>query len=111
DGYQDRPVCAGNGTCNPICPIQAKYDATYHLKLAANDGAEIIDNATAFQIDIDSDGEVSGVQYRTPDRQDHSISARIYVAAGNAIETPKLLLMSKGEHAPNGVANSSDQVG
>jgi len=33
------------------------------------------------------------------------------VIAAHAIETPKLLLMSKQPHAPNGVANASDQVG
>jgi len=31
--------------------------------------------------------------------------------ACNGIETPKLLLLSKDERNPNGVANSSDQVG
>jgi hypothetical protein len=33
------------------------------------------------------------------------------VIACNGIETPKLLLLSKDERNPNGVANSSDQVG
>lgn len=34
-----------------------------------------------------------------------------YVIAANSIETAKLLLMSQNDAAPNGVANSSDQVG
>lgn len=110
-GYQNRAICCGNATCYYICPVHAKYDATYHLKLAVQNGAQIIDNATAHQVEVDADGNISGVTYRTPDKVDHLITARIYVVAGNAIETPKLLLMSKGEYAPNGVANSSDQVG
>ena len=30
----DRPGCCGNASCIPICPIQAKYDATVHLARA-----------------------------------------------------------------------------
>src|SRR5204862_6822170 len=29
--YQNRRACAGNTSCIPICPIQAKYDATITL--------------------------------------------------------------------------------
>src|SRR5258707_10862743 len=40
------------------------------------------------------------------------VKAKIYVIAANAIETPRLLLMSKnGGRTNNGVANSSDMVG
>jgi choline dehydrogenase-like flavoprotein len=35
----------------------------------------------------------------------------VFVLAAHAIETPKLLLMSRTSALPNGVANSSDQVG
>ena len=41
-----------------------------------------------------------------------SVKARIFVIAGNAIETPRLLLMSRnGGRTAKGVANSSDMVG
>jgi choline dehydrogenase-like flavoprotein len=36
---------------------------------------------------------------------------KIFVLAAHAIETPRLLLHSRSEALPNGVANSSDQVG
>jgi choline dehydrogenase-like flavoprotein len=36
---------------------------------------------------------------------------RIGVLAAHAIETPKLLLMSRDERTPHGVPNSSDTVG
>jgi choline dehydrogenase-like flavoprotein len=32
--FDGRPPCAGNSTCDPICPIQAKYDATTHIEKA-----------------------------------------------------------------------------
>jgi choline dehydrogenase-like flavoprotein len=38
-------------------------------------------------------------------------AGKAFVLAANAIEIPRLLLNSRSEAAPNGVANSSDQVG
>jgi choline dehydrogenase-like flavoprotein len=111
DGYQGRSICCGNGTCIPICPVQAKYDATVHVDLAVASGAHLLDNSVAWKIDVDDTGAISGVHYKTPDGADHVITGRTYVVAANGIETPKLLLISAGENAPNGVANSSDQVG
>ncbi len=111
EGYQGRSRCCGNGTCIPICPVQAKYDATVHVDLAVANGARLLDNSVAWKIDVDDDGAISGVHYKTPDGADHVITGRTYVIAANGIETPKLLLISAGENAPNGVANSSDQVG
>jgi choline dehydrogenase-like flavoprotein len=37
--------------------------------------------------------------------------AKVFVLAAGAIHTPKLLLMSKNDHWPNGLANHSDLVG
>jgi choline dehydrogenase-like flavoprotein len=34
----DRPPCCGNNSCIPICPIQAKYDATVHIGRAEKGG-------------------------------------------------------------------------
>lgn len=39
------------------------------------------------------------------------VQAKIFVLAAGAIHTPKLLLMSKNDHWPNGLANHSDMVG
>jgi choline dehydrogenase-like flavoprotein len=109
--YQGRPVCCGNAMCIPICPIQAKYDATYHLDVAENAGARLIENAVSHRVEVDSEGKVTAVAYKTPDGAEQSISGRVYVGAANAIENAKLLLMSTSEALPHGVANSSDQVG
>jgi choline dehydrogenase-like flavoprotein len=111
EGFQHRSICCGNATCIPVCPVQAQYDATYHLELAEQAGAQIVENAVVFNIAVGEDGLVNGVSYKNPDGSDVTVTGRTYVVAANGIETPKLLLISKGEYAPNGVANSSDQVG
>jgi choline dehydrogenase-like flavoprotein len=109
--YQGRPACCGNAMCIPICPIQAKYDASYHVKVAEDAGARVIENAVAHRIEVDAEGKVAAIGYKTPDGAEQTIAGRVYVGAANAIETAKLLLMSTSEATPNGVANSSDQVG
>ena len=55
--YQGRPACCGNAMCIPICPIQAKYDASYHVKVAEDAGARVIENAVAHRIEVDARGE------------------------------------------------------
>jgi choline dehydrogenase-like flavoprotein len=106
--FNDRHHCVGNSNCIPICPIGAKYDALIHLDLAVEKGARLIPNAVVHDILLNADGTARGVVYRRPDGTDETVLARGVVLAANAIETPKLLLMSNGGL---GVANSSDMVG
>jgi choline dehydrogenase-like flavoprotein len=109
--YDGRPPCCGSATCVPICPIGAKYDATVHLRQATSYGARLIDSAVVHKVEVAPGGSVSGVIFRHPDGSDHRATGRIVVLAAHAIETPKILLLSRTESLPNGVANSSDQVG
>ena len=51
------------------------------------------------------------MRYKHPDGSDHRVTARTFILAAHAVEIPKLLLISRGNNAPHGVANSSDQVG
>ncbi|MEO7393266.1 MAG: GMC family oxidoreductase [Ramlibacter sp.] len=107
----DRPACCGNNSCIPICPIQAKYDATVHLARAEAAGVRLMPQTIVHRIEIGADGKVSAVRFKRPDGSEGHMTASVFVLAAHAIEIPKLLLMSKGPRAPNGVANSSDQVG
>lgn len=109
--YGNRPVCAGNNNCNPVCPIGAKYDGSMHIDEAERHGAKLLENAVVYRIEADDKGQISRVHYKKPDGSTHSLSARYFVLAAYAIEGPKLLLMSTSEKYPNGIANSSDQVG
>ncbi|MFD2567409.1 GMC family oxidoreductase [Pseudotenacibaculum haliotis] len=115
----ERRQCAGNTNCIPICPIQAKYDATVTIARALQTGnVEVWYQHVVSKVLLDPDtDEVSGVEYITYAEQNGpatgtgTVSAKKYVMAAHAIETPKLLLMSKSDKFPNGVANSSGQVG
>jgi len=117
--YRNRRACAGNTNCIPICPIQAKYDPTITLNDARNTGfVTIAERTVASEIVVGENGlvsEIRFIRYRTDTGQTTergSVRARVYVIAANAIETPRLLLMSKnGGRTARGVANRSDMVG
>jgi choline dehydrogenase-like flavoprotein len=109
--YQDRPPCCGSSSCIPICPVQAKYDATVHVAQAERAGAELVEQAVVSLVEIGSDGRVSGVRYKRPDGTEARAAGKVYVIAAHGIETPKLLLQSRTAERPGGVANASDLVG
>jgi len=115
--YKNRRACAGNTNCIPICPIQAKYDPTITLNEATDRGAILIDHAVANEIIVEGGrvGQINYISYKDeagPKTGEGCVKAKIYVIAANAIETPRLLLMSKNQgRTPKGVANSSDMVG
>lgn len=115
--YRNRRACAGNTNCIPICPIQAKYDPTITLNEATERGAELLHHAVASDIIIDN-GRVSQIDFirydkeTSPNIERGCVKAKVFVIAANAIETPRLLLMSKNKgRTAHGVANSSGLVG
>jgi choline dehydrogenase-like flavoprotein len=107
----NRPACCGNASCIPICPVQAKYDATAHLSLAQKSGAAVHVQTTATFVEIGPDRRVAAIRFKRWDGSEGLASGKVFVIAAHAIETPRLLLNSRTETLPNGVANSSDQVG
>lgn len=110
--YDGRPPCAGNSTCDPICPIGAKYDASVHVKKATDAGATLYERCVATKLVLNDSRRVEKVEFVTwPDQARHSIRAKVVVLAAHAVESPKLLLLSTAENAPDGVANSSGFVG
>lgn len=103
--------CEGNSSCVPICPVQAKYNALKTIKSANRKNLDIITQAVASKIEVDSTtGRITGVTYKKyPDPNSAQYTTEvargtIYVVAAHSVETAKLLLAS-------GVGNSSDQVG
>jgi choline dehydrogenase-like flavoprotein len=109
--YDGRPPCCGNATCVPICPIAAKYDGSVHVQKAIRLGVQVIDQAVVHFVEVNEEGWVTGVRFKRPDGSEQRAIAQIFVLAAHGIETPKILLMSRSDALPNGIANSSDQVG
>lgn len=67
--------------------------------------------AQAVQVTLRADGHADGVVYADARGVLHRQRATLVAVAGNAIETPRLLLLSATNGHPHGLANSSGQVG
>ncbi|MFB6079486.1 MAG: GMC family oxidoreductase [Haloferacaceae archaeon] len=110
--YMGRGECRGYGTCKPVCPSGAKYDATAHVDRAEAAGARVLDRAPVQRLEHDDAGErVTAAVYATPDGATHRQGAREFVLAAGGVETPRLLLLSDSPQYPDGLANDSGAVG
>lgn len=109
--YDGRPACCGNNNCMPICPIDAQYHGGLAAQEAEDNGVRIITEAVVYNLEHDSDGRITAASYYDWDKGSHRVTGKTFVLAANAIETPRLLLMSTSDQFPEGIANSRDMVG
>ncbi|MBV0901199.1 GMC family oxidoreductase [Haloarcula salina] len=111
EAYDGRGPCVGYGTCQPVCPSGAKYDASVHIEDAEDEGARVVDRAPVQRLETDRDGRVEAAVYATPDGREHRQTAREFVVAAGGVETPRLLLLSRSQRHRDGLANESGLVG
>jgi choline dehydrogenase-like flavoprotein len=105
------PPCVYRGFCTIGCSTNAKQSALITwIPRAVRAGAEIRDLAMVGRVETDHNGLCTGVHYLREGEWRFQ-KARNVVVAGYAIETPRLLLMSANSRFPDGLANSSGQVG
>jgi choline dehydrogenase-like flavoprotein len=109
--WNGRPTCCGNNNCQPICPIGAMYNAIHTIEEAERKGAVSITEAVVYKVDTDDSNRVTAVHWLSPDGKSHKATGKVFALACNSLETPRLLLLAANERNPNGIANSSDQVG
>ena len=111
--YEGRNACDQIGFCMQGCASGAKWSTLYTEipKAEATGRCEIRPRSMVLQILHDPRGRVSGVLYADGEDGQHVQKARAVCLAGNAIETPRLLLNSAGRAFPDGLANSSGEVG
>ncbi|GAB5419306.1 MAG: GMC family oxidoreductase [Crocinitomicaceae bacterium] len=110
----DRNSCYYSNYCGSYgCSSDAKGSARAAL---INDALKtgnctIIPNAKVYHLETDGNGNVIKANYYNKEGQTEAIEAGTFVVAAQAIETSRLLLMSKNDEFPNGLANNSGQVG
>jgi choline dehydrogenase-like flavoprotein len=109
----DRGSCQQIGFCFQGCKSGAKWSTLYTEipKGEATGNLEVRPNSQVLKIEHDAAGKVTGVVYADKDGNQHRQKARVVAVAGNSIESPRLLLNSASNLFPNGLANSSGQVG
>jgi len=112
--YNGRPACSYCGFCQAFgCHIGAKSSilVTKLPEADATGNFKLITGAMCYRVNSDNSGRVTGVAYYGPDRSDNTIEAEIVILAPFIYDNVRLLLLSKTEKFPNGVANSSGHVG
>jgi choline dehydrogenase-like flavoprotein len=113
DEYDGRPGTLQDGFCQQGDKSTAKWSPLVSEipKAIATGLMELRTDAQAVQITLGSDGRADGVVYADENGALHRQRAAIVAVAGNAIETPRLLLLSATAGHVDGLANSSGQVG
>jgi choline dehydrogenase-like flavoprotein len=108
-----RSACQQIGFCFQGCKSGAKWSTLYAElpRGEATDRLEVRPEAHATRIEHNPAGKVTGVVYRDKAGQEQRQKARVVCVACNSIETPRLLLLSASAKFPDGLANSSGQVG
>lgn len=109
----DELACQQTGFCFQGCKWGAKWSAAYRDIPAgeATGNLEVRSKAHVLRIEHDDSGKVTGVVYADADGNERMQKARIVCVAGNSIESPRMLLNSASAMFPDGLANSSGQVG
>ncbi|MCK5795745.1 MAG: GMC family oxidoreductase, partial [Deltaproteobacteria bacterium] len=62
-------------------------------------------------IDTDDAGLATGVRFIDPEGQEQRLKARVVIVAASALESARLLLLSKGKAHPGGLGNGHGMVG
>lgn len=104
-----RKGCYYSNFCGSYgCASGAKGSARAALLQKCN--AKVITDAFVYKLET-KEGRVVRARYYTKHGIRHTINAKIFVLAAQAIESSRLLLNSKSKEYPEGLANSSGELG
>ena len=109
-----RNACVYSNYCGSYgCSSDAKGSSRASLlNLALETGnCTILPNSKVFHLETDGHRNVVKAHYYNINGEKEFVEAGIYAVAGQAVETSRLLLMSKNREFPMGLANNSGQVG
>ncbi len=109
-----RQSCQYSGYCGSYgCSSGAKGSSRAALlnRAHATGRCEIRSGAKVYHLDSDHHGRVVSARYYDQDDKSQSVDAHIFVVACQAIESSRLLLLSKGQRHPQGLGNNHGQVG
>ena len=112
--YKGRGACEHCGFCESFgCEMRAKSSTLVSvIPVAEKTGrCEIRPNSYVRKIEVDAKGRVTGAIYFDQNRREVFQRAKVVVVCANGVESAKLLLLSKSNLFPQGLANSSGLVG
>ncbi|MCE9667132.1 GMC family oxidoreductase [Myxococcus stipitatus] len=112
--YLGRPACAYCARCSGLgCPVGARGSSQEALlpRAMATGRCELRALAQAREVTLGADGRVSGCVYLDDRGREHRVLARVVCVCCSAVESARLLLLSRSPRFPDGLANGSGRVG
>ena len=112
--YDGRPPCVYCGFCGWYACMRAARGSTLNNvipKALATGKCEIRPNCMVREIAVDEQGRAKAAIYLDPEGKEQAQEAKLFLLCGGAIESARLLLMSKSGKFPQGLANSGGLVG
>jgi choline dehydrogenase-like flavoprotein len=112
-----RPACVAFGTCVGFaCPSEARGGTANTMipRALATGNCQLVTGAQASRIEVDERGRARAVEFFHAARGEPGktrIEADLVVVAAGAVETARLLLLSRDARHPDGLGNRFDQVG
>ncbi len=110
----DRGVCFYCQQCSRSCRVYADFSSSSVFIIPGVDGGRIdlYVNSMVRTVTTDSEGLATGVSYiNKEDRMEYELKGKTVVLGASACSTARILLNSKSKQHPNGLGNSSDNVG
>ena len=114
DAMETRLACFWSTHCGRGCAIKANYQSTtVHLPPAlASGNLDIVTDAMVREVSVDENGRATGVYYvDKTTKKDVQVKGRAVVLAASGCESARILLNSRSPRFPNGLSNSSGNVG
>ena len=108
------PAARYCGFCQSFgCHVGAKSSilVTKLPEADATGNFKLLTSVMCYRVNSDNSGRVTGVAYYGPDGSDNTIEADLVILAPFIYDNTRLLLLSKTEKFPNGLANSSGHLG
>ena len=114
EDYNGRPGCTYCGFCQAFgCHVGAKSSilVTRLPEADATGNFKLVTGGMCYRVNSDNSGRVTGVAYYGPDGSDNTVEAEFVILSPFIYDNTRLLLLSKTDRFPSGLANSSGEVG
>jgi len=114
EDYNGRPGCTYCGFCQAFgCHVGAKSSilVTKLPEADATGNFKLVTGGMCYRVNSDNSGRVTGVAYYGPDGSDNTVEAELVILSPFIYDNTRLLLLSKTDRFPSGLANSSGEVG
>ena len=114
ESMRSRAACFWATPCGRGCSIKANFQSTTVLipPAMATGNVDLVTDAMVREVTVDAQGRATGVHYidkRTG--LDERANARVVILAASALSSARILLNSKSNLFPDGLANGSGLVG